>query len=645
MPFITDCQEKTHGKMIRIFEFVAAHLKIFELIVFWYPVAMSLLWMVGSVIYYFRIERRDPLPLPDTPMVSILVPTFNESAQVEETVERLNKMNYPEYEILLINDGSSDDTAEIEHRLARRYPRVRVVDLKENCGKANALDLGFIASKSEYLICVDGDSYLDKDCIRYMMAHFLNPQNGERVGAVTGNPRVRNRSSLLASIQLCEYASIISMIKRTQRIWGKVMTVSGVVVAYRKRALLECGLWDRDLITEDIGVTWKLERNFWDVRYEPNALCWMLVPETLKGLYRQRKRWAQGGQEVMFRHFNIFSSWKRRRLYPVLTEQVLSLTWVLCWLLLTLTEIFYLFYNSDSYIPYLWKSQFLSVVCMIQFIVALNLERRYDKTIFKYVVSAAWYPVVYWIINGVVSLSAFPRTLYSVIRKKKLATWKSPDRGIKTSSKKHTTEEEESYDSLSHDHAENEFAFYKEEDRLLAEEGLKRYTGIASLQTTRETTGEDSHLQGQYFRTPEEKKADIIKNRQKWWKKIIEIFITVFAWAFILVYVIYIIYGVYMISVGKTPFAIFIYNEAMVRDSGRLALISLIILLVEIVVMIFWKEYNRLRFGKKNRRKFRPDVTVAETAEFMHMTEEAVAKMQNDKVVVLEKNIIPEELH
>lgn len=634
--------------MVHVFEFVASHMKIFELIVFWYPVAMGLLWIVGSVIYYFRIERKDPLPLPDTPMVSILVPTYNESAQIAETVERLNKLDYPCYEIILINDGSKDDTAKIEHSLARKYGKVRVVDLKENCGKANALDLGFMAANSEYLICVDGDSYLDKNCIRYMMAHFLNPRNGERVGAVTGNPRVRNRSSLLASIQLCEYASIISMIKRTQRIWGKVMTVSGVVVAYRKRALLECGLWDRDLITEDIGVTWKLERNFWDVRYEPNALCWMLVPETLKGLYKQRKRWAQGGQEVMFRHFNIFTSWKRRRLYPVFTEQLLSLIWVLCWLLLTMTEIFYLFYNSDSYIPYLWKSQFLSVVCMTQFIVALNLERRYDKTIFKYMVSAAWYPVVYWIINGVVSLSAFPKTVYSVLRKKKLATWSSPDRGIGTSSGKKNKEEiveedDETYDTASHDREENEFAFFAPD--LEEEEEVKAYTGLASLQTTREKNGEDAHLNGQYYRPEEKKKEDIIKNRQRWWKKIIEIFITVFAWAFILIYIFYIIYGAFSISVGKTPFAFFIYNEAMVLESRHLAMIAIIILLVEIVLMIFWKEYNRIRFGRKDRRKFRPDVSVEEIAEIMHTTPENIREIQQKKVIVFEKNVVPEELH
>ena len=125
-----------------IFQFVASHLRIFELIVFWYPVGMSLMWIVGSIIYYWRIERKEPLPLPYAPMVSILVPTYNESAQVAETVERLSHLNYPDYEIILINDGSSDNTSEIEHEIVKTNPKVRLIDLKENCGKANALDLG-----------------------------------------------------------------------------------------------------------------------------------------------------------------------------------------------------------------------------------------------------------------------------------------------------------------------------------------------------------------------------------------------------------------------------------------------------------------------------------------------------------------------
>lgn len=594
-----------------IYQFVLGHMRPIELFVFWYPVVMGMLWVIGGIIYYFRIERKDPLPLISTPFVTVVVPAYNESENIRNTVEKLSHLNYPEYEILIINDGSKDETSKIVSELSETNPLVRFVDLRENCGKANALYLAFLAAKGEFLVCVDGDSYLDPDCLRYMIPHFTNPHNGERVGAVTGNPRVRNRSSLLSKIQICEYASIISLIKRTQRIWGKVMTVSGVVVAYRKKALLDCGLWDRDMITEDIGVTWKLERKFWDIRYEPRAICWMLVPETLKGLFRQRKRWAQGGQEVMFRHANIFKSWRRRRLIPIFLEQVCSLTWVLAWLLLTVTEIFKLCYHADSYIPYLWKSQFLSMICMVQFAAALCMEHKYDTKIFKNAISVAWYPLFYWMLTGLVSLFALPASLK---KKKALAVWTSPDRGIKA---EQTSEEPVVKESA--------------EQRTIPDAATVR----ASEQTAASVTQTEESG----------KEENIISGKQKWWKKIIEGLITVFAWCYILVYVGYLGYGLFCKCAGIAPKSFFIYNSGVLSETVHLLLITGIIILVETVLLVTWKTYNKLRFGKKNRRTFKPDVTTLDTAFAFQMKEETIRYFQSAKRLVLEKNPIPKDFH
>jgi len=570
-----------------IFDFVINHMRPIELFVFWYPVIMGMLWMIGGCIYYFRIERKDPLPLTETPMVSVLVPAFNEGDNIINTVKKLRQLNYPNYEIIVINDGSSDESPEIEHELAEMYDNVRFVDLKENCGKANALYLGFIASRGEFLCCVDGDSYLDPDCLNYIIPHFTLPNNGERVGAVTGNPRVRNRSSLLSKIQICEYASIISLIKRTQRIWGKVMTVSGVIVTFRKQALVDSGLWDRDLITEDIGVTWKLEKNFWDIRYEPRAICWMLVPETIRGLAKQRRRWAQGGQEVMFRHANIFTSWRRRRMIPIFLEQLCSLTWVLAWLLLTLTEIFRLMYNAQSYVPYLWKSQYLSIFCILQFLVAISLEHRYDKNIFKSSLVVAWYPLAYWMLTGIVSLWALPS---SIFHKKKLDTWKSPDRGIKDNR-----------------HIPNTSDIRKK---------IENYPI---------------------------KDEDIIKGKQKLWKKIIEIFITLLAWCYIFVYVGYMSYGIYCRLHDRIPEPFWIYNNDVMIETQLLIFYTLIIFLIELLVLLIWKEYNRIRFQNKHRRTFKPDVTLDEIAKMFEIDTNLVSEFQNSNIITLEQNIIPKD--
>ena len=400
--------------------------------VFWYPAFMSVMWVIGSIIFYFRIERKKPLELLSTPKVSVLVPCYNEQDNIAESIERLNKLDYPDYEIVVIDDGSDDKTWEILNELAPGNDKLRIVRIANNSGKANALYHGLLVSQGEILVCVDADSYLAEDALKYMIPHFVNPRNGERVGAVTGNPRVKNRSSLLSRIQLCEYASIISLIKRTQRTHGKIMTVSGVIAAFRKRALLDCDLWDKDIITEDVAVTWKLEKNFWDVRFEPRAICWMLVPETVKGLIKQRHRWTRGGIEVVCRHLNIFTQWKERRLIPVCLEQIISTLWAVCWLFLFILSVIS-FIKYGTFMPYYWKSQFLSFICVIQFFVAMKLDKRYDKTIMKYCIWVIWYPILYWYINALVVLASLPITLLS--KKKKYAVWKSPDRGLEKSEK------------------------------------------------------------------------------------------------------------------------------------------------------------------------------------------------------------------
>jgi len=389
---------------------------------------MSTFWIIGGVLFYHKIEKKPSLPLIETPMVSILVPCYNEETTIENTVGRLDNLNYPSYEIIAINDGSKDRTHDVLEELSRSYEKLRVIQLKTNAGKANALYLGLISSKGEFLVGIDADSYLDPDALNYMIPHFVTPNYGERVGAVTGNPRVRNRNSLLARIQLCEFSSIIGLIKRTQRLLGKVMTVSGVVVAFRKSALIDCGLWDRDLMTEDIGVTWKLQKRFWDVRYEPRAICWMLVPETLAGLWKQRVRWAQGGIEVLIRHWDIWLDWKNRRLIPVYLEQIMSIIWSIAWLILFLLIVIEIIAGKLSFFPMFWQGQYLALLSLIQFVVAMLLDKRYDEKLIRYYLWAIWYPTFYWYFNALVIVYAIPKTLFR--KRKKFATWDSPDRGL-----------------------------------------------------------------------------------------------------------------------------------------------------------------------------------------------------------------------
>ena len=141
------------------------------------------------------------------------------------------------------------------------------------------------------LVCIDGDALLDPQALRWI-ARAFPPRH---VGGVAGNPRIRNRTSLLGRLQVGEFSSIIGLIRRAQTIYGRLFTVSGVICAFRKRALEEAGWWSPRTITDDIDVTWRVQLAGWRVVYEPNAIVWILMPETLRGLWKQRLRWAEGG--------------------------------------------------------------------------------------------------------------------------------------------------------------------------------------------------------------------------------------------------------------------------------------------------------------------------------------------------------------
>ncbi len=339
-------------------------------------------------------------------------------------------LDYPNYELIVVDDGSTDDTPEILKQLLGEVGRLRVIRCAVNRGKAHALNAALLATGGEVVVTVDADAVLDSRALHYLVSHFYRPGSGERVGAVTGNPRVRNRSSLLAKIQLVEYASIIGLIKRSQRVWGKLMTVSGVVVAFRKRALVDSGLWDTDLMTEDIGVTWKLEQRFWDVRYEPRALCWMLVPETVAGLWAQRLRWAEGGLQVVDRYWRGLFHWRQRRLWPVVLEHLVSLVWSLAWVLITVVLVGRMLATGVYFIPIVSMGAYLAVLSLVQAGVALFMERRYEPGIARYYWWSVWYPAVYWFINAFVVVYALGRLVLRRSRPRGYAVWTSPDRGL-----------------------------------------------------------------------------------------------------------------------------------------------------------------------------------------------------------------------
>jgi biofilm PGA synthesis N-glycosyltransferase PgaC len=405
---------------------------------FYYPLFMSYLWMAGALYYYFHYERRNvvrhragPPELPEYPLVSILVPCHNEEPDIEEVVEYLLRTRYPRFEILAINDGSTDGTGAVLDRLAVEHERLRVVHLAANQGKAFALNTAALLARGEYLVCIDGDALLDPDAVAWLMTHFFS---GPRVGAVTGNPRVRSRSTLLGRLQTGEFSSIIGLIKRAQRTYGRIFTVSGVVACFRKAALQDAGYWSTDMLTEDVDVSWKLQLNHWDVRFEPRALCWILMPETLRGLWRQRLRWATGGMQVLLKEGRIMRNWRKRRMWPVFVEYLTSVLWA--YLMLGVFVLWFagkvLTLPADINVPTLvpqWTGVVIGTTCLLQIGISLFLDSHYDRGLKRQYYWMIWYPLAYWTLNVFTTVVAVPRAL--LWRRGRRATWRSPDRGVR----------------------------------------------------------------------------------------------------------------------------------------------------------------------------------------------------------------------
>ena len=394
-----------------------------------YPGIMAVYWTVSGIFYFLFLERRAGEPefmyQGYAPMVSVLIPCYNEADNLDTSIPHLLNLTYPNYELIFINDGSTDDTLEIIERWAEKAEKIVVVD-QPNGGKASAMNNGARHALGKYIVGIDGDAVLDYSAIEYMVQSL---EDNPDLGAVTGNPRVRNRSTVLGKLQVAEFSSIIGLIKRSQSVVGTLFTVSGVIMCIRKDVLLKIGGWSDNMITDDIDVSWKTQIAGYNIAYEPRALCWVLMPETIRGLYRQRLRWAQGGAEVVLKYFKDIWRLHHIRLWPLYAEYFITLVWAYSLLGVTVAGLVELALGHPHDFT-LFKVAGLVTFMMfiLQFSVSMFIDSRYEGNLFRYFISCIWYPYAFWLINSITLIHGFPKALLR--DKQRKATWISPDRGV-----------------------------------------------------------------------------------------------------------------------------------------------------------------------------------------------------------------------
>jgi biofilm PGA synthesis N-glycosyltransferase PgaC len=388
-----------------------------------YPIVTSIMWIITALLFRWRWENATPPPPPpspttsemallaadgkhERPFVSLLVPAHNEEAVIAGSVQAMLAIDYPHFEVIVIDDGSHDGTlAALTPLLADA--RLRVVHKNANEGKAMAMNDALPLARGDILMALDADAAPDAQLLNWIVPHFDSP----RVAAVTGNPRVLNTTTFLARLQSVEFSSIISLLRRAQRIWGRIVTVSGVVAALRKSAVADVGGFSPNMPTEDIELTWKLQKRHYDVRYEPRAICWMTVPQSYRGHFRQRLRWARGLAQVLHKHRDVLTTWNCRRLWPVFVESTLSILWSLCFVFLT--TLWIVSYSigvppvGASPIPNLWGMS-IATLCLAQLTTGVLIDRRYDPRVLRYLPYAVWYPIIYWALLALTTVLAMP---------------------------------------------------------------------------------------------------------------------------------------------------------------------------------------------------------------------------------------------
>ncbi|WP_394137663.1 polysaccharide deacetylase family protein [Cytobacillus oceanisediminis] len=232
-----------------------------------------------------------------TPFVSVVIAAYNEEKVICKTINSILSSDYPAFEILIVDDGSKDNTSVAVQETFANHPLVRLIK-KPNGGKSTAVNLGFKEAKGEIVVALDADTLIAENAISLLVNHFKE----ENVAAVSGNVKVGNKGNLLTNWQHIEYVTGFNLERRAFAALNCITVVPGAIGAWRKTAVEEAGYFKEDTLAEDTDITLTLLRNGKRIEYEEKAYAYTEVPEDIKSLAKQRYRWVYGTLQCLWKH-------------------------------------------------------------------------------------------------------------------------------------------------------------------------------------------------------------------------------------------------------------------------------------------------------------------------------------------------------
>ncbi len=299
-----DVMPVVHNNLVRLDGKIASFGYWFEHFLtaaFWVAIILGLARIALMAIMAFMQKVRNNIyqqvynePLLVFPPASIIVPAYNEELNAVKTIYNLLQQDYPNLEIIFVDDGSKDNTYKKVLEEFNEFHNVKVFT-KPNGGKASALNFGISKTKNEYVICIDADTQLRGDAVTQLMKRFINPlRNRGEVGAVAGNVKVGNENTLLTKWQSIEYITAQNFDRRAFDLVNGISVVPGAIGAFKKSAIEKAGGFTTDTLAEDCDLTIRILRNGYQVVNCSEAVAITEAPETLRQFMKQRFRWSYG---------------------------------------------------------------------------------------------------------------------------------------------------------------------------------------------------------------------------------------------------------------------------------------------------------------------------------------------------------------
>lgn len=272
-----------------------------------------------AVFHSFVWKRRRPPAFADHEgaLVSVLIPCFNEEKVIVGSIARILESSWKRLEVIVLDDGSSDNTSDEVEKAYAHEPRVALLRFP-NAGKAAALNKGLAIAKGDVVVALDADTLFPPDTIGRLVRWFADPH----VGAVAGNALVGNRLNLITRWQALEYVTAQNLERRALAALGAVTVVPGAVGAWRRSALETLGGFPGDTLAEDQDLTIAVQRAGWHVEFDPSARAYTEAPDTLKGLLKQRFRWSFGTLQCIWKHKQAIFSLEHKALGFVALPQI-----------------------------------------------------------------------------------------------------------------------------------------------------------------------------------------------------------------------------------------------------------------------------------------------------------------------------------